>query len=315
VVRSAASVLPAEPGVYRFRDGVGRVLYFGRATELRARVRSYAGDLADRPHLRRMVPQVARVEALVCSSVPEAAWLERNLLERSLPRWNRVRGGAELVGWLVLDADPGRPGLQLAVETASPIAYGPYLGVDRLALARSGLLRAWPLHLTGTRLDVADRSLAEARGVGPSDRDAHERSLRAVLARDPDAVRALRDRLDAASRDAVARLAYETAQQIQAELAAIDWLVAPQRVTGCAPGLAIHGWAEGISFTLSGADDRLDRWASAPLDEAAGRRAAERTPPEWREFAARNAELAASLALERTKRGLSPFGPGVTPGR
>lgn len=149
-VRSACGLLPEAPGVYRFRDDRGRVIYLGRATNLRSRTRSYFGDLADRTHLRRMVPQVAAVEAVVCASAHEAAWLERNLLERALPRWNRVRGGAEQPVWLQLVDDARRPGLLLTHEPASAgELFGPYLGYERARVARRGLLRAWPLHLTG----------------------------------------------------------------------------------------------------------------------------------------------------------------------
>jgi excinuclease ABC subunit C len=297
VLRRAAAVLPAEPGVYRFRDDRARVIYVGRATELRARVRSYAGDLADRPHLRRMVPQVARVEALVCASGHEAAWLERNLLERSLPRWNRVRGGLELIGWLAVRADAGRPGLDLVVDGPEvPCgAFGPYLGVERLALARSALLRAWPLPLTGARLDVADRSLAEARAVGPGDRDRFADRLRAVLRRESPAVAELHDLLLAARDRAVAQLAFETAAQVQAEVAAVAWLASPQRVAGCTPGLVVSGWADGVLVTLRGLSDRLDHWTARRTPQDAGERAASQTPQEWRAFAARNATLAAAL--------------------
>ena len=72
--------LPLGPGVYRFRDATGRVLYLGRATSLRRRVASYWGDLGDRGHLAAMVARIARVEAVPCSSAHEVAWLERNLL-------------------------------------------------------------------------------------------------------------------------------------------------------------------------------------------------------------------------------------------
>jgi excinuclease UvrABC nuclease subunit len=77
--------LPSEPGVYRFRDAGGRVLYVGRATVLRSRVGSYWSDLRGRRHLTRMVAQVVRIEAVACGSVHEAAWLERNLLETAMP--------------------------------------------------------------------------------------------------------------------------------------------------------------------------------------------------------------------------------------
>ena len=91
--RDLAVRLPLAPGVYRFRDAAGRVLYVGRAVSLRRRVLSYWGDLGDRPHLSRMVARIASLEAVACDSAHEAAWLERNLLRASLPPWNRSQTG------------------------------------------------------------------------------------------------------------------------------------------------------------------------------------------------------------------------------
>jgi excinuclease ABC subunit C len=107
VPRAAIARLPDGPGVYRFRDTRGRALYIGRAVDLRRRVGSYWADLGDRRHLIRMVPQIASLEAVACDSAHEAAWLERNLLERSKPRWNRARGGAEVPVYIRLDRRPG----------------------------------------------------------------------------------------------------------------------------------------------------------------------------------------------------------------
>jgi len=297
VLKRAGTRLPSEPGVYRFRDSLDRVIYLGRATDLRSRVRSYAGDLGRRAHLRRMVPQIRTVEAIVCASVPEAAWLERNLLERSMPRWNRIRGGMELVGWLVVSDDPARPALDLVVEGANvpEAAFGPYLGVDRLALARSALLRAWPVPLAGTRLDGAARSMAEVRGVTPGDLTLYANRVRAVLARDEPATAELHALLEAASGRAVEQLAFETALQIQAEAAALDWLVAPQRVTGCSPGLVVAARADGVEFSLAASGTRLDRWTTGRTS-ATGVEPSDGTPADWCAFATRNAELAASLA-------------------
>ena len=79
---SVAACLPLAPGVYRFRDQAGRILYVGRAVNLRRRVLSYWGDLGDRGHLAPMVARIAGVEAVVCDSAHEAAWLEQRLRER-----------------------------------------------------------------------------------------------------------------------------------------------------------------------------------------------------------------------------------------
>jgi hypothetical protein len=63
--REPALRLPAAPGVYRFSDAAGRVLYLGRAVSLRRRVVSYWGDLGDRRHLAPMVARTAVLAAAV----------------------------------------------------------------------------------------------------------------------------------------------------------------------------------------------------------------------------------------------------------
>ena len=139
VMPHVVTLLPHAPGVYRFRDRRGRALYIGRASDLRRRVASYWGGLQDRPHLRRMVPQVARVEAVACDSAPEAAWLERNLLEQARPRWNRLRGGLEVPVWIVVDEDRTRARLRIVHEgdpgLGDRVAHGPHLGGTRARLA------------------------------------------------------------------------------------------------------------------------------------------------------------------------------------
>jgi excinuclease ABC subunit C len=104
-VRDQASLLPLGPGVYRFRDATGRILYLGRATSLRRRVASYWSDLGGRAHLSPMVAKIAWVEAVACDSAHEAAWLERNLLQARKPPWNRApAGGQEVEVWIRLSA-------------------------------------------------------------------------------------------------------------------------------------------------------------------------------------------------------------------
>jgi excinuclease ABC subunit C len=296
--RDACAVLPRQPGVYRFRDVAGRVMYVGRATDLRSRTRSYWGDLAGRRHLRRMVRQIARIEAVACASVHEASWLERNLLERSKPRWNRAAGGAEVPRWLVVDTSSDRPGLRLTHEPeADRPTFGPYLGGERSRAALRGILRVWPLHLTGTRSSGTALAMAEARGLGAGDRERLLADVVQLLSRDPLALDRVTARLLAARDEAVSGLMFETAQQIQGELGAVAWLVSPQRVTAAhPPDLIVHGWAAGTLVSFSGTDHRIDRWSLRRVGEDRGRSLARLTPPAWREFATTNAELAAELA-------------------
>ena len=159
------ALLPLGPGVYRFRAEGGSTLYIGRATNLRSRVASYWGNLGDRKRLVRMVAQIARIEAVVCDSVHEAAWLERNLLEVRRPRWNRAIGGQEVPVFIKLDCGPRSPGLSLVHEphpSPSVRHFGPYLGGNKVRLAVSGLGRMLPVAyasdaLTGSGLQLTSR--------------------------------------------------------------------------------------------------------------------------------------------------------------
>ncbi|PSP91240.1 excinuclease ABC subunit C, partial [Halobacteriales archaeon QH_8_68_33] len=84
-VRERAGELPTEPGVYQFLDGE-RVLYVGKAVDLRDRVRSYADPRGER--IRRMVHEAGRVEVAVTDTETQALLLEANLIKRHRPRYN-----------------------------------------------------------------------------------------------------------------------------------------------------------------------------------------------------------------------------------
>jgi excinuclease ABC subunit C len=312
-LRRTVLCLPHSPGVYRFRDARGTVLYLGRATDLRSRVGSYWSSLRGRRHLAAMVARIDRVEAVACDSVAEATWLERNLLERSLPRWNRTRGGQETPVYLRLDPRPRSPGLGV-VHTAAPADdaegvqyFGPYLGGERARQTVSALHRVLPLAHAGTLLRGAQLDLARTRGVAPIDARALADAVAAVLQRSPEAVARARADLVAARERACTAMAFELADRIQAEIEALEWTTAPQRVTGPAGSgpLEVYGWCDGILVQFGIHHGRLDTWSQRrcgrPL--AAARLAA--TPADWVGFAQRAAELAAALALPDEESGRS----------
>ena len=295
---AAVAALPAAPGVYRFRDGGGRVLYVGRAGELRRRVSSYWGDLRDRRHLRRMVLRVARIEALFCDSVHEAAWAERNLLERSLPPWNRIVGGLEVPVSIRLDASPEAPrfGLASAQRPAPGVrCFGPYLGARKVQLAVSGLERLYPIGHAGPPRTAGERELARVRGGQDIPVAQLASAVASVLDREPtavaDALAALTARRDAAA----AAQAYEAAARLQEEIEAVQWVVAPQRVT--TPGEEgdrdVTAWADDVLVRLRIRDGRLRAWEQETCTRSAP---GTRAPTGWVPFLRRNAELAARLA-------------------
>lgn len=87
--RPAPGSIPVEPGVYRFVDPHGRVIYVGKAKSLRSRLTSYFADIAGlHPRTRQMVTTAAKVEWTVVNTEVEALQLEYNWIKEFDPRFN-----------------------------------------------------------------------------------------------------------------------------------------------------------------------------------------------------------------------------------
>src|SRR5215472_8707153 len=89
-VTDKLEALPAQPGVYLFKDKKGQVIYVGKAKSLRSRVRSYfqTGTSDERP----FVPLLGRVlgdfDTIVTATEKEATILENTLIKEHRPRYN-----------------------------------------------------------------------------------------------------------------------------------------------------------------------------------------------------------------------------------
>ncbi len=81
--------LPTQPGVYLYRNAGGKVIYVGKAKNLRSRVRSYFQDARNLDiKTRALVKQIHEIETIIVDSEVEALILEANLIKEHRPRYN-----------------------------------------------------------------------------------------------------------------------------------------------------------------------------------------------------------------------------------
>jgi excinuclease ABC subunit C len=139
--------LPQSPGVYLMKSAKGRVLYVGKAQNLRARVRSYFGAGDGRIQVPKLVRRIADVSVLITPSVKEALLLENELIKQHRPPFNvRLRDDKQYLG-LRLDLRPSWPRLTQVrrFERDGALYFGPYTSSGALHQSLAQLRRIFPL--------------------------------------------------------------------------------------------------------------------------------------------------------------------------
>jgi len=101
------TAIPPRPGVYLLKDRHGKVIYIGKAANLRSRVRSYVRGGDERSQIRFLVERMAEFETLVTGNDKEALILENNLIKQYRPRYNiRLKDDKSYVSVKVSVQDP-----------------------------------------------------------------------------------------------------------------------------------------------------------------------------------------------------------------
>ena len=148
------SKLPRTPGVYMFCGNRDEVLYVGKATNLRQRVRSYFG----RDDRRRIGPMLRETQSIRHLELPDplsAEIIERRLIARLLPRYNRAGTRADKYCYVRLDVDAPWPRLAIVREpSASGLHLGPITSRRAANLVVEALQSALPLRRCSTRIGV-----------------------------------------------------------------------------------------------------------------------------------------------------------------
>ncbi|MEP6462379.1 MAG: excinuclease ABC subunit UvrC [Frankiaceae bacterium] len=145
--RPAPGSVPDAPGVYRFRDVAGRVVYVGKAKSLRSRLGSYFQDTANlHPRTQQMVRTAAAVDWVTVSTEVEALQLEYNWIKEYDPRFNvRYRDDKSYPSLAVtLHEDYPRLQVMRGPKRKGVRYFGPYAHAWAIRETLDLLLRVFP---------------------------------------------------------------------------------------------------------------------------------------------------------------------------
>jgi excinuclease ABC subunit C len=153
--------LPQGPGIYRFYDVSGAIIYVGKSVSLRDRVRSYFTGKATTKKLRRMRQEIAELDYAETGSELEALLLESRLVKRHQPRFNVMLRDFTPLPYVRVDLRTHYPRLEVTREPQRDGAtyFGPFRSQGTLEAAVHALSDALQLR----DCDVPDERLPKQR--------------------------------------------------------------------------------------------------------------------------------------------------------
>ncbi len=126
------NLLPESPGIYKFLDKKGKILYIGKAINLRNRVRSYfSSDLYDRPRIKQMVPYIFDIEITETNNEIESLVLESALIKKYQPFYNSDKKDDKSYVWIYISTKEKFPTVKIVRKISNKefkkgVLFGPY---------------------------------------------------------------------------------------------------------------------------------------------------------------------------------------------
>ncbi|MEW6446575.1 MAG: excinuclease ABC subunit UvrC [Bacillota bacterium] len=237
-VAEKAKRLPEQPGVYLFRDAAGEVLYVGKASSIRNRVRTYFQN-GQHAKVQAIVERAADISYIVTENDVEALILEANLIKKHRPRYN-----------VVLKDDKSYPYIKVTVQEEYPRVlfsrrrsrdgaryFGPYTRAGAVYETLRFLRTVFPYRsCKGTEPNRSRTCLnyhikrCPGPCTGQVDPRAYRQGVEALCLFLEGRYKAVINRLREEMEAAAAKLEFEKAAVLRDRLRALDTILARQRV-------------------------------------------------------------------------------------
>jgi excinuclease ABC subunit C len=234
-------MLPEVPGVYLFKDASGRVLYVGKAKNLKKRILSYFKPAGDLPSKTAWMMKRARgLDHIITSNEKEAFILESNLVKKLMPRYNIVLRDDKEYPSLRMDVKADYPCLTIARKIKKDGAryFGPFDSANAVRATRKLIERVFQLRkCRGPSPPARKRPCLNCqmeRCLGPCAQEIPPSKYREVVdqvilfleGRDSELIDHLRNHMIEASD----RLDFEKAARIRDQISAVERTIEHQHV-------------------------------------------------------------------------------------
>jgi excinuclease ABC subunit C len=101
-LKKQVSVLPEQPGIYQYFDNTGKIIYVGKAKNLKKRISSYFVGTSDSRKTAMLVRNIAEIKHLIVETEQDALLLENNLIKKYQPRYNIRLKDDKTYPWIVV---------------------------------------------------------------------------------------------------------------------------------------------------------------------------------------------------------------------
>ena len=231
---------PTKPGVYLMKDGNAAVLYVGKATNLRSRLRSYFGSPADVSiKVAELMPRVEDFDYILTDSEAEALLLENNLIKGHKPRFNIRLKDDKNYPYIKITLDEAFPRLDVTrrVHDDGGRYFGPFASASSMRKTMALLKRLFPYRSCTKVITGADpRPCLEyyihrcvAPCIGLVDREQYRQVIDQVIlfleGHDEQVLRQLKDEMAQASEE----LRFERAASLRDQVKAIERVAEEQK--------------------------------------------------------------------------------------
>lgn len=237
--RPRTSDIPVEPGVYRYRDVQDRVIYVGKAKNLRNRITSYFADPAGlHPRTLQMLQTAVTVDWVIVNNEVEALQLEHAWINEYDPRFNVRFKDDKSYPWLAISLNEKFPRVFLyrGERKAGLKYFGPYIQAWQVRETIDRLLRVYPVRTcsqgvfsraakSGNSCLLGYIGRCAAPCVGRVSDDEHRDLIDQMISLINGKTKPTIQRLTQEMQEAADNLEFEKAAAARDALTSVDWIV------------------------------------------------------------------------------------------